>query len=131
MQISEISVKLYKCAKCGCGLYLYCLYQLVPAYTFSLRITSAEIPAALVSRLHVVLLEPPKTPSSEKRFEVWALPAGLPCIVDPHDPDGLILGEVFSTSVTFEETATMLKVDLGLETVCLGSMDLLGPTPSI
>ena len=87
------------------------------------RITSTAMPAELVTRLHVLLLVPPAVPD-EQPSQVWGTPAGMAVIVDPHDQEGLILGEVCNDKLNIQESSHILKISFGKETLQFGGIGL-------
>lgn len=84
------------------------------------------MPSDLVAKLHVLILEPPphqdQKAASGRSGDVTLLgtPSGQTMVLDPHDGEGLILGQLCFDKVSFHETKQLLHVCFSKDTWHLG-----------
>lgn len=82
------------------------------------------MPAELVAKLHVLILEPPAHQDQKAASDSVTLlgtPSGATMVLDPHDGEGLVLGQLCFDKVCFRETQQLLHVSFSKDTWHLGS----------
>ena len=81
------------------------------------------MPAEFVTKLHVLILEPPPKQDQKAASDDVTLlgtPSGATMVLDPHDGEGLILGQLCFDKVCFRQMEQLLYVSFSKDTWHLG-----------